>query len=148
MDIGRDLKIFFVRLHKDAVVPKYSFEWDACCDISSVESIVLKPMERYAISTGLAVQTPPGFEMQIRPRSGLAFKQGLTVLNTPGTIDAGYRGEVKPLLVNLGEESIKINKGDRIAQLKFSPVYIGHFIEVDNLNATSRGTGGFGHTGV
>ena len=148
MDIGRNLKIFFKKLHKDAVVPKYAFEWDACCDVSSIETVVLKPMERYAVATGLAVKIPSGFEMQVRPRSGLAFRQGLTVLNSPGTIDAGYRGEVKILLLNLGEESIKISKGDRIAQLKFSPVYIGHFIEVDNLSATSRGTGGFGHTGM
>lgn len=148
MEIGRDLKIFFTRLHKDAQIPKYAFEWDACCDLFSIETVTLEPMERYLVGTGIAMKIPFGFEAQVRARSGLAIKKGLTLSSGVGTIDAQYRGEVKVPLINLGDTVTKVNKGDRIAQMKFAPVYVGHFIEVDNLDSTNRGTGGFGHTGM
>jgi len=148
MELGRDLKIFFAKVHKDAKVPKYSFEWDACCDLYSIETLTLVPMERHPFRTGLTIQIPFGFEAQIRARSGWAIKYGVTVTPGIGTIDAQYRGEIKVPLINLGDEPVKISKGERIAQMKFAAVYIGHFIEVDSLDTTSRGAGGFGHTGV
>lgn len=141
------LKIEFVKLHKDAVVPAYEKDGDAACSLRVIEDYYIKPGQRILASTGLAVAIPFGFEGQVRPRSGNAFKKGLTVLNTPGTIDAGYRGEVKVILINLGDAPIAVQKGDAVAQLKFSPVYTGRFIEVSQLDVTDRNTGGIGHTG-
>lgn len=111
------------------------------------ESITLLPGERVLISTGFALEMPKGIEAQIRPRSGLALKHGITLLNTPGTIDADYRGEVKVILINLGQENFLINRGDRIAQLVFIEVPEIHLEQVKDINQTERGTGGFGHTG-
>ena len=148
MEIGRDLKILFKKLHIDAKTPKYAFDWDACCDLCSIEEITLEPMERHLVRTGIAIQIPNGFEAQLRARSGLASKLGLTVISGIGTIDAQYRGELRVPMINLGDEKVKIGKGDRIAQMKFAPVYHGHFIEVDDLSTTARGVGGFGHTGI
>lgn len=148
MEVGRNLKIFFAKVHKDAKVPKYSFEWDACCDLYAIESFTLEPMERRLARTGLAIQVPYGFEAQVRARSGLAIKHGIGLSSGIGTIDAQYRGEVKVPLINFSDKPMKIKKGDRIAQMKFAPVYVGHFIEVDSLASTKRGTGGFGHTGI
>jgi dUTP pyrophosphatase len=111
------------------------------------EPIVLRPGSRYAVPTGLAFALPEGFEAQVRPRSGLAAKHGVTCLNTPGTIDADYRGEVKVILVNLGEEDFTIRRGDRIAQLVIAPVVQAAWREVADLDETARGTGGFGSTG-
>ena len=112
------------------------------------DSIVLAPGERILIPTGLRLEIPPGYEGQVRPRSGLALKRGLTVLNAPGTIDADYRGELKVLVVNLGAEPIEISRGMRIAQLVISPVAQAEISVVEDLDATERGTGGFGSTGV
>jgi dUTP pyrophosphatase len=109
--------------------------------------VILKPMERAAVSTGIALEIPPGFEGQVRPRSGRAIKEGLTLVNSPGTIDSDYRGELKVLLVNLGEREITIRSGDRIAQLVIAPVVRVEVIEVKELAESSRGEGGFGHTG-
>jgi len=109
--------------------------------------MVLRPMERGMAPTGLAFALPAGFEAQVRPRSGLAAKQGVTCLNTPGTIDADYRGEVKVILINLGEEDVTIRRGDRIAQLVIAPVVQAAWAEVAELDATVRGAGGFGSTG-
>lgn len=109
--------------------------------------VVLRPMERTMTPTGLAFALPPGYEAQVRPRSGLAAKAGVTCLNTPGTIDADYRGEVKVILINLGEEDFTIRRGDRIAQLVIAPVVQAAWAEVDDLDATARGAGGFGSTG-
>ena len=109
--------------------------------------IVLKPGARIMAPTGLAFAVPPGFEAQVRPRSGLAAKAGVTCLNTPGTIDSDYRGEVKVILINLGEEDFTIRRGDRIAQLVIAPVTQASWSLVANLDETSRGTGGFGSTG-
>jgi len=108
---------------------------------------VLKPGSRHAVPTGLAFALPPGFEGQVRPRSGLALKAGVTCLNTPGTIDADYRGEVKVILINLGEEDFTIRRGDRIAQLVIAPVVQASWREVENLDETARGANGFGSTG-
>ncbi|SFX34937.1 dUTP pyrophosphatase [Thermoactinomyces sp. DSM 45891] len=111
------------------------------------ESISLEPGKRKLIPTGLALAMPIGLEAQVRPRSGLALKHGITVLNTPGTIDADYRGEIGVILINLGEETFEIHRGDRIAQLVFQYVASVKLIEVEQLEETARGTGGFGHTG-
>mgnify|MGYP002761060493 FL=1 len=112
------------------------------------ESMVLESGERELIPTGLQMAIPHGYEAQIRPRSGLAYRNGVTMLNTPGTIDADYRGEVKVLAVNLGNESFEINHGDRIAQMVIAPVTQAHIEEVEQLSDTERGDGGFGSTGV
>ena len=109
--------------------------------------LVLRPGDRYAVSTGLAFALPQGFEGQVRPRSGLAFKSGITCLNSPGTIDADYRGEVKVILINHGPEDFVIRRGDRIAQLVIAPVVQGDWLEVESLDDTARGVGGFGSTG-
>ncbi|HZC15616.1 MAG TPA: dUTP diphosphatase [Caulobacteraceae bacterium] len=109
--------------------------------------LTLRPTERAAVPTGLTMAIPPGFEGQVRPRSGLALRAGVTCLNTPGTVDADYRGEVKVILINLGEEDFTVRRGDRIAQLIIAPVTGAAWNEVTTLDATARGAGGFGSTG-
>ena len=111
------------------------------------EPLTLRPGSRFPVPTGLAFALPPGFEGQVRPRSGLAFKHGVTCLNTPGTVDADYRGEVKVILINLGEEDFVIRRGERIAQLVIAPVVQAVWAEVESLEDTARGAGGFGSTG-
>jgi dUTP pyrophosphatase len=111
-------------------------------------SITLKPFERKLVPTGLHIELPEGFEAQIRPRSGLAFKHGISIVNSPGTIDADYRGEIKVLLINLSTEAFEINTGDRIAQMIVAKHETINWQEVEVLNETSRGVGGYGHTGV
>lgn len=112
------------------------------------EARVLRPGERALIPTGLVVELPDGYEAQIRPRSGLALRHGVTLLNSPGTIDSDYRGEIQVLVVNLGDEDFTIERGDRIAQIVVAPVMRVHWREVESLTATKRGSGGFGHSGV
>lgn len=131
-------------------LPAYATSQSAGMDLrANLEApIVLKPMERKLVSTGLFIALPEGFEAQIRPRSGLALKHGITVLNTPGTIDADYRGEVMVLLVNFSQEEFVIRDGERIAQMVIARHEQGHFVEVEVLDETERGTGGYGHTGV
>lgn len=131
-------------------LPAYATSQSAGMDLrANLEApIVLKPMERKLVSTGLFIALPEGFEAQIRPRSGLALKHGVTVLNTPGTIDADYRGEVMVLLVNFSQEEFVIRDGERIAQMVIARHEQGHFVEVEELDETERGTGGYGHTGV
>ena len=116
-------------------------------DVVSAEDTVLAPGARHAVATGIAVAIPHGFEIQVRPRSGLALKHGITVANAPGTIDSDYRGEVKVILVNLGSEAFDIRRGDRIAQLVLAPVTRASWLPVDELDETVRGEGGFGSTG-
>lgn len=111
------------------------------------QDVVLKPLERALIPTGLFISIPEGYEAQVRPRSGLAFKHGLTVLNTPGTIDADYRGEIKVILVNLSNDEFIVKSGERVCQLVFAKVEQIDWVEVELLDETDRGTGGFGHTG-
>ncbi|WP_428328655.1 dUTP diphosphatase [Mucilaginibacter sp.] len=112
------------------------------------ERVMLKPMERKLIATGLYIELPEGFEAQIRPRSGLAFKHGIGIVNSPGTIDADYRGEIKVLLINYSEQHFEINTGDRIAQMVIARHERAVWEEVETLNETQRGEGGYGHTGI
>jgi len=137
------------KIYPDAILPSYAKEGDACMDLCSYEDYILKRGERKAIGTGLRFEIPSGYEMQVRPRSGAAIKYGITVLNTPGTVDSGYRGEVKVIMINLGEEPYSIHKGDRIAQAKISRVEDIVIQEsIEELSETPRGSGGFGSTGV
>lgn len=129
-------------------LPHYATHGAAGMDVVSAEDVTLAPMARHAVATGLAIAIPEGFEVQVRPRSGLALKHGITLPNTPGTIDSDYRGELKCILVNLGAEPFEIRRGDRIAQLVVAPVQIGRMVEVEALDDTVRGSGGFGSTGV
>ena len=136
----------------DLPLPAYETADAAGMDLRAAvpphEPLVLKPGARIAVPTGLAIAIPGGFEGQVRPRSGLALKSGITQVNTPGTIDADYRGEVKVIMINLGEEDFIIRRGDRIAQLIIAPVIQGGWAEVASLDDTARGTGGFGSTGA
>ena len=130
-------------------LPVYATEGAAGADVRSAEpsSVTVDPGHRAAVATGLVFEIPPGWEIQVRPRSGLAWRQGLTVVNAPGTIDSDFRGEVRVLVVNLGSESVVIERGDRIAQLILAPVTRAEFNEVDDLTETERSGGGFGSTG-
>jgi len=141
-------KIKFVKLHKDAHIPVFQHKSDAGMDLYAVENDVLEPAEFKIIKTGLQMSLPFGYEAQVRPRSGLAAKKGVTVLNTPGTIDADYRGEVGVILINHGKEPFKIEKGDRIAQMVINKLTRFKVKEVISLDKTKRGDGGFGSTGV
>lgn len=131
-------------------LPAYATPQSAGMDLRAniEEPIVLRPMERRLVPTGLHIALPAGFEAQIRPRSGLALKHGITVLNTPGTVDADYRGEVMVLLVNFSQEDFVVNDGERIAQMVIARHEQGAFVEVETLDETERGAGGYGHTGV
>jgi len=127
--------------------PGYATEGAAGLDVVAAEDFTLAPGQRHAIATGFAIAIPEGYEVQVRPRSGLALKHGVTCLNTPGTIDHDYRGEVKVILANLGSEPFEVRRGERIAQLVPAPVLKADFVEVEMLGATARGAGGFGSTG-
>ncbi len=131
-------------------LPAYATPQSAGMDLRANidEPVVLRPMERRLVPTGLHIALPAGFEAQIRPRSGLALKRGITVLNTPGTVDADYRGEIMVLLVNFSQEDFVINDGERIAQMVIARHEQGEFVEVEILDETERGAGGYGHTGV
>lgn len=146
------IKIFFKKLDhaKNLPLPAYESDEAAGMDIRAAldKPMTLEPGERDLIPTGLQMALPAGYEAQIRPRSGLAYKQGITMLNTPGTIDSDYRGEVKVLAINHGDKSYVIEHGDRIAQMVISPVYQPQIEETDSLPETNRGKGGFGSTGV
>jgi len=128
-------------------IPAYATAGAAGLDIVAAEDFALAPGARHAVATGFALAIPHGYEVQVRPRSGLALKHGITCLNSPGTIDSDYRGEVKVILANLGSEVFEIRRGDRIAQLVPAPVQRATLTEVDSLDATVRGAGGFGSTG-
>ncbi len=127
--------------------PSYATEGAAGLDVVAAEDVMLEPGARHAVATGFAIAIPAGYEVQVRPRSGLALKHGVTCLNTPGTIDEDYRGEVKVILANLGSEPFAVRRGERIAQLVPAPVQKASFEEVAELNETGRGGGGFGSTG-
>lgn len=137
------------KLRPDAIVPRYMTEHAAGLDLSAAidAPITIAPRERVAISTGLAFALPPGYEGQIRPRSGLAREHGITLVNTPGTLDADYRGPLMVLVINHGAAAVTIKPGDRIAQMVIAPVEQAELVEVDELSATERGAGGFGSTG-
>ena len=131
----------------DLPLPTYATAGAAGMDVVAAEDVTLAPGVRHAVATGFAIAIPGGYEVQVRPRSGLALKFGVTCLNTPGTIDEDYRGEIKVILANLGSEPFDVRRGDRIAQLVPAPVLRARIVEVDVLDTTDRGEGGFGSTG-
>jgi dUTP pyrophosphatase len=142
-----DIQLQWLPHGKDLPPPTYATDGAAGLDVVSAEELVLEPGQRHAVATGFAIAIPEGFEVQVRPRSGLALKHGITCLNTPGTIDHDYRGEVKVILANLGSEPFAVRRGERIAQLVPAPVLKASFREVEALGETERGAGGFGSTG-
>jgi len=146
---GSEVPVLVKRLpHGEGLdLPAYATTGAAGMDVVSAEDVTVPPGGRHAVATGLAVAIPPGFEIQVRPRSGLALKHGVTVPNTPGTIDSDYRGELKVILINHGAEPFAIRRGDRVAQLVLAPVTRAGWLEVAELDETARGEGGFGSTG-
>lgn len=144
-----DIDIRLLRLDhgRDLPLPVYASGGAAGMDVVAAETVVIPPGARHAVATGFSIAIPEGYEVQVRPRSGLALKHGITCLNTPGTIDSDYRGEVKVILANLGSEDFEVVRGERIAQLVPATVQRAHLIEVDSLDETARGAGGFGSTG-
>lgn len=142
------MTLAFKRIHPEAVLPAYAHESDAGMDIRSVAEVVIPARGRALVPTGLVVLLPPNYEAQVRPRSGLALKSGITVLNTPGTIDAGYRGEIGVILFNTTDADFAVHKGDRVAQIVIAPVTRVEVVETDAIEETDRGAGGFGSTGA
>tara|TARA_B100000963_G_scaffold342535_1_gene343484 strand:- start:6706 stop:7146 length:441 start_codon:yes stop_codon:yes gene_type:complete len=142
-------KILIKRLSKEVAIPKYETDGSSGMDLAANISneLNIDPGKVAIIPTGISLSIPEGFEVQIRPRSGLAAKQKISVLNTPGTIDADYRGEVKVILINLGQEPFKVERGLRVAQMVVCPIIKAKLVEVDDLGKTERGAGGFGSTG-
>lgn len=141
----------FIKVHQDAVSPKYNYPTDSGFDLHSTESVGIPPQSRMLVGTGLKFNIKDGFEMQVRPKSGLALKQGLTVLNTPGTVDSGYDGEVKVILYNSSHDTVYVEKGQKIAQACICPVVNGKWIEtkeVTEISGKDRGDNGFGSTGI
>ncbi|MEY4054743.1 MAG: hypothetical protein RL519_78 [Pseudomonadota bacterium] len=149
MPLMPDVPVAVMRLpHGEGLdLPAYATAGAAGMDVVSAEDVTIAPGARHAVATGLAMAIPEGFEIQVRPRSGLALKHGITVPNTPGTIDSDYRGELKVILINHGSEDFAIRRGDRVAQLVLAPVTRASWLEVETLDETARGTGGFGSTG-
>ncbi|MBT7705911.1 dUTP diphosphatase [archaeon] len=142
------VKIKIKKLIPEAIIPNYSHDGDAGMDVYSTINFILKSRHRTAIPTGLSMEIPKGYEVQVRPKSGLAIKFGVTVLNTPGTIDSGYRGEVKVILVNHSSEDYEIKKGEKIAQIVLAKYETAQIVEAEDLSGTARGEGGFGSTGL
>jgi dUTP pyrophosphatase len=145
-----EIRIALLRLpHGEGLpLPAYATAGAAGMDVVAAEDVTLAPGARHAVATGFALAIPEGHEVQVRPRSGLALKHGITCLNTPGTIDSDYRGEVKVILANLGQEPFEVRRGERVAQLVPAPVQRATLSEVDALDETQRGAGGFGSTGL
>ncbi|CAB1241924.1 dUTP diphosphatase [Clostridium sp. MT-14] len=142
------MKLMIKKINPEAKIPFYAHSGDAGLDLFSVQKILIRPMERKLVSTGIKIQLPANTEAQVRPRSGLALKYGITLLNSPGTVDEGYRGEIKVLMINLGEEPFLVEKGMKIAQMVVKPVEQVSVEEVDRLSDTDRGQEGFGSTGM
>ena len=142
------MKIFWKRIDPAAQLPSYAHPGDAGMDVRSIEELTIPPGGRALVHTGLVMQLPPDAEAQVRPRSGLALKHGVTVLNAPGTIDAGYRGEVGVILANFGEADFQVKTGDKIAQIVVAPVTQSEIVETEDVDETDRGADGFGSTGV
>ena len=142
------LNIKIQKINEDAIVPKYAYESDAGMDVYSTKNYLLLPKHRTLVGTGLKIEIPKGYEMQIRPKSGLALRDGITVLNTPGTIDSSYRGEVGIVLINHSSKPYKIEKNQKIAQIIFNKIEKAKLIISDELSETERGKGGFGSTGL
>ena len=141
------MNLSFKRIHPDAVLPSYAHPGDAGMDVRSVEDLVIPAGGRALVHTGLVAVIPEGYELQVRSRSGLALKSGVAVLNSRGTVDAGYRGEIGVILANFGDGGFVVKKGDRVAQLVAAPVTVAEISETDSVDATDRGAGGFGSTG-
>ena len=141
------MMVKFRKIDPAAILPSYAHPGDAGMDVRSVEELVIEPGGRSLVRTGLVMMLPPGYEAQVRPRSGLALKNGVTVLNTPGTIDEGYRGEVGVILANFGAEPFRVEKGAKIAQIVIAPCTRAEIVETDEVDATERGESGFGSTG-
>jgi dUTP pyrophosphatase len=135
------------KIKESAILPKYAHEGDAGVDLYSTKEYALKPGERTLVSTGISIAIPLGYEAQVRPKSGLALKHGISIVNTPGTIDAGYRGEIGVIIINHGQEDYTIEKGKKVAQMVFNKIEAVNFEEVEDLDDTTRGEGGFGSTG-
>jgi dUTP pyrophosphatase len=142
------IKIKIKKINPEAIIPHYSHEGDAGMDVYSVEDILINPNERKLISTGLTFEIPRGFEIQIRPKSGLALNHGITILNTPGTLDSGYRGELKVILFNTSNKSYQVKKGEKIAQIILAKYEEAEIEETNELTQTTRAEGGFGSTGL
>jgi len=149
MNLQNDVPVRVKRLpHGEGLdLPRYATDGAAGMDVLAAEDVTLPPGGRHAVATGLALAIPEGYEIQVRPRSGLALKHGISLPNTPGTIDSDYRGELKIIMINLGEAAFAISRGDRIAQLVLAPVVRAAWNEVADLDDTARGAGGFGSTG-
>jgi dUTP pyrophosphatase len=144
-------ELFVQKLHEDAIIPSYAYLTDSGFDLHSVEEITIEPFGRALVPTGLRFNIPPGFEIQVRPKSGLAIKEGITVLNTPGTVDQGYNGELKVIIFNTNNKPFTVKNKMKIAQGVLCPVASGNFItivEVDSVEETDRGDNGFGSTGL
>lgn len=139
-----------IKSEDNAKIPSYESEGAAGADLCACleNDIIIDPGMVALVPTGISIELPPGYEAQIRPRSGLAIKHGITLLNTPGTIDSDYRGEIKIIMINFGKEHFTVKHGMRIAQMIFAKVYKGDFVNTDSLSSTKRGSGGFGHTGL
>jgi len=142
------IHVEIMRISKDAIIPEYAHDDDSGCDLFSVEDVIIPPGKHKLIKTGIKIAIPIGFETQVRSKSGLALKQGLFVLNSPGTIDAGYRGEICVILANFSEQPTTIEKGQKVAQMVIMPVFQAAFDEVGRLDKTNRDAGGFGSTGL
>jgi dUTP pyrophosphatase len=142
------MKLKITKLNPSAILPKYEHPDDSGLDLSAIENLEIPPGGSRLVKTGLSIQLPPNTEAQIRPRSGLALRHQITVLNTPGTIDGGYRGEIGVILINHGQQTFKITAGMRIAQMVVTPVIRVEIEEVTGLSDTHRGSGGFGSTGI
>lgn len=142
------MKLLIKKLSEEATLPQYAHPEDAGMDLYSIEAQTIQPGETALVRTGIAIALPPNTEAQVRPRSGLAAKNSITVLNTPGTVDEGYRGEIKVIMINHGKKPFVIEPKMRIAQMVICPVLHPDVILVDELDATARGVGGFGSTGV
>lgn len=148
---AKNLKIKISRVNESAAdlpLPAYATPQSSGMDLRAAEDAEIRPGETTMIPTGFRIAIPPGYEGQVRPRSGLAIKHAIGILNSPGTIDSDYRGEVKVLITNFGKQSFRVGRGDRIAQLVISPVTRSAWVEVPDVDRTDRGEGGFGHTGI
>jgi dUTP pyrophosphatase len=150
-DLTKKHNLYFQKIHEDAIIPKFAYMSDSGFDLCSVEELEIPPFGRTLVPTGLKVKIPESTEIQIRPKSGLCINQGLTVLNTPGTVDQGYTGEIKVILFNASPNTVTVKKGMKVAQGVLCPVFSGKYVEItetDDIEKTDRGENGFGSTGL
>jgi dUTP pyrophosphatase len=150
-DLTKKHTLHFQKIHEDAIIPKFAYVSDSGFDLCSVEELEIPPFGRTLVPTGLKVKIPESTEIQVRPKSGLCINQGLTVLNTPGTVDQGYTGEIKVILFNASPNTVTVKKGMKVAQGVLCPVFSGKYVEItetDDIEKTDRGENGFGSTGL